>query len=116
MGREFESHPNHWYDAPYGASFFVQFFIWPPNDPQAYFLSIFLKIVKDPLLNTKVLIKQAIEAGIISNRGSFLYVTETNTPLCNNGEDPTLNVAAKYLNLPKNQELKFSIEGKLKLE
>lgn len=77
---------------------------------------IFLKIVKDPLLNTKVLIKQAIEAGIISNRGSFLYVTETNTPLCNNGEDPTLNVAAKYLNLPKNQELKFSIEGKLKLE
>ena len=38
--REFESHPNHWYDAPYGASFFVQFSILPPdsqNAPQADF-------------------------------------------------------------------------------
>jgi hypothetical protein len=35
-------------------------------------------------------------------------------PLCNNGEEPTLNIAAKYLNDPVRQELKFSLEAKLK--
>ena len=28
-------------------------------------------------------------------------------------EEPTLNIAAKFLNLPKNQEIKFSLEAKL---
>jgi hypothetical protein len=75
---------------------------------------IFLQVVRDPLLSNKVLVKRAIEAGIISNRGNYLYLREGNLPLCENGEEPTLNIAAKYLSLPKNQELKFSIEAKLK--
>ena len=60
------------------------------------------------------IVKKAIEAGVISNRGNFLYYKEDNSPLCSNGEEPTLNIAAKFLNLPKNQELKFSIEAKIK--
>lgn len=75
---------------------------------------LFLKIITDPLLNTKVLISKAIEAGVISKRGDQLYLRSDNTPLCDHNEDPTLNVAAKYLNLPKNQELKLSIEAKIK--
>lgn len=73
---------------------------------------LFMATIKDPLLDNKVLLKKAIEAGVISNRGGFLYVKETNTPLCESGQDPTLGAAAKYLSLPKNQELKFSIEAK----
>lgn len=75
---------------------------------------LFINVVNDPYLDNKVLIKKAIEAGIIANRGNYLFYKKTNSPLCSNGENPTLNVAAKYLSLPKNQELKFSIEAELK--
>ena len=75
---------------------------------------MFLQVVKDPLLDNKVLIKKAIEAGVIANRGNYLYLKEGNAPLCDNGQEPTFSVAAKYLSLPKNQELKFSIEAKVK--
>ena len=75
---------------------------------------MFLKTITDPLLKTKILIKKGVESGIISKRGDYYYLTESNTPLCNNNEDPTLTVAARYLNTPRNQEMKFSIEAKLK--
>lgn len=75
---------------------------------------LFLRIATDPLLSTKVLIKKAIEGGLISNRGGMLYLKSDGTPLCEDNEEPTINIAAKYLNLPKHQELKFSLEAKLK--
>ena len=75
---------------------------------------LFLKVITDPLLNTKVLIKKAIAANIIANRGNQLYMRSDNTPLCEVNEEPTLNIAANYLNSPRHQELKFSIEAKLK--
>ena len=70
----------------------------------------FLKVVTDKMLPTKVLIKKGIAAGVITKRGDFLYLRSDNKPLCEDGEDPTLNVAAKYLNDPKHQSIKFSIE------
>lgn len=75
---------------------------------------LFLKVITDPMLPTKVLIKKSIEAGLIANRGNYLYLRETNQPLCEDNEEPTLNIAAKYLNSPKHQEIKFSLEAKLK--
>lgn len=75
---------------------------------------IFLKVIQDPMLYTKVTIKKAIEAGVISNRGGMLYLKSDGTPLCEDNEEPTLNVAAKFLNSPKRQDLKFSIEAKIK--
>ena len=75
---------------------------------------IFVRTAQDLLLPTKVLIKKAIEAGIISNRGGLLYMKNDGTPLCGDNEEPTMNIAAKFLNLPKNQTLKFSIESKIK--
>lgn len=75
---------------------------------------LFLRVITDPMLNTKVLIKRAIEAGLIANRGNYLYLKSDNSPLCDINEEPTLNIAAKYLNAPKNQEIKFALEAKLK--
>ena len=77
---------------------------------------LFLKVITDELLSTKVLIKKAIDEGYISKRGDFLYLIsgDDRIPLCNSGEDPTINVAAKYLNEPKHQEVKFSLEAKIK--
>lgn len=74
---------------------------------------LFLDTITDPLLNTKIIIKKAVEAGIISKRGEYYYLREDGSPMCSNNEDPTFTVAAKYLSLPQNQELKFSIEAKL---
>lgn len=74
---------------------------------------LFLKVITDPLLNTKVLIKNCIEAGLISNRGNYLYLRSDNTPLCEYGEEPTLSMAAKYLNSPKRQDILFSLQAKL---
>lgn len=75
---------------------------------------LFLKVITDPMLPTKVLIKKSIEAGLISKRGDYLYLRSDNTPLCEVNEEPTLSSAAKYLNNPKYQEVKFSLEAKLK--
>ena len=76
---------------------------------------IFLNVVQDKLLETKVLIQKCIEAGLISKRVNYLYLRSDNTPLCEGGEEPVLSVAAKYLNSPKRQELKLSLEAKLKV-
>ena len=75
---------------------------------------LFLNTVRDPLLGNKILIKKAIEAGIIANRGNYMYLRDGNLPLCGNNQEPTLNVAAAFLAQPKNAELKYSIEAKLK--
>lgn len=74
---------------------------------------MFLKIATDPLLQTKVLIRKCIENGLIARRGNQYYIREGNIPMCEDGE-PTLNVAAQWINLPKNQEIKLSLEAKLK--
>lgn len=74
---------------------------------------LFLETITDPLLNTKIIIKKAVEAGLISKRGEYYYFREDGSPMCGPNEDPTFTVAAKYLSLPQNQELKFSIEAKL---
>ena len=74
---------------------------------------MFLKVASDPLLQTKVLIKKSIEAGLIAHKGNQYYIKSGNVPMCDSGE-PTLNVASQWLNLPKNQDVKFSLEAKLK--
>lgn len=74
---------------------------------------LFLKVVTDPYLPTKVLIKKGLEQGLITKRGNYLYLREDNTPLCEANEEPTLNIAAKFLNSPKRQAIKFALEAKI---
>lgn len=73
----------------------------------------FLRVAEDEYLPIKVLIRNGIEAGIILNRGGQLFMRDNNEPLCESGE-PTLNVAAGYLNMPKHQNTKLLIEDKVK--
>lgn len=72
----------------------------------------FLGIIKDELLPAKVLVKKATEAGLITRRNDLYYYE--GTPMCEMGEDSTLNNAAKYVSNIKRQELKYSLEAKLK--
>ena len=74
---------------------------------------LFLSIVKDELLPTKVLIRKAMDKALISNRGGMLYLKSDGTPLCEDNEEPTMNVAAKFLNKPIHQEIKFALEAKV---
>lgn len=75
---------------------------------------LFLQVCNDPLLKTKVLISKCINYGVIAKRGDYLYTADTNTPLCENNEEPVFSVAARFLNSPKHQDIKFSLEAKLK--
>lgn len=73
---------------------------------------VFLAAITDTLLSTKVLIKKAVDKGIIEVRGDYYFYNDL--PLCGKNEHPSFSVAAKYLGALENQELKFSIEAKLK--
>jgi len=75
---------------------------------------LFVQVAEDDYLTTKVLISDALEFNLIRRRGDYLYLATDNAPLCEQGEDPTLSMAAKYLNSPKHQEVKLSIEAKIK--
>lgn len=75
---------------------------------------LFLKTITDPLLENKVLIKKAVEKGIIANRDNHYYLREDNSPLCESNEESTLTVAAKYISAPKRQDLLLSIQAKIK--
>lgn len=74
---------------------------------------LFLKVITDPYLSTKVLIKKGVEVGAISNRDNHYYLQD-GTPLCEANEESTLSVAAKYLNMPKHQDILFAIQAKVK--
>ena len=75
---------------------------------------LFLNIVDDPLLEIKVLIRKGISNGIIADRGGFLYIKDTNTPMCGDGEEPTQHTAAQWLSKPRNQEVLFGLQAQLK--
>ena len=74
----------------------------------------FLQTIKDELLPLKVLIKRCVENGLISMRNNLYYLREDGSPLCELGEDSTLNNAARYIGSVKRQELKYQLEAKLK--
>lgn len=75
----------------------------------------FMKTVSNPMLLTQVLLSKAVATGIIAKQGNFYYLKteQGRVPLCEDGEDPDLKTTCMYLNNPKNQEIKFSIEAKL---
>lgn len=73
---------------------------------------LFLNFVEDKMIGFKTLIKKGIALNLISKRDNYYYIKETNEPMCGSNETPTLNMAAKWLSDPSNQEFKFSIEAK----
>lgn len=81
------------------------------NDPRKV-----LSVLKDEYLPAKVLIKKSVEKGLISWRNDLYYLREDGHPLCELGENSTLNNAAKYIASAKHQELKFKLEAQVKEE
>lgn len=75
---------------------------------------MFLTAVKDELLPAKVLIRKAVEAGLIGKKNDTYYLRSDGTPLCEMNEESTLNNAAKYISSIKRQELKYTLEAKLR--
>ncbi len=73
----------------------------------------FLSNITDPLLHTKVIIRRAQELGKITKRGDYYYLASDGSPLCEGGENPTLPIAARYLNLPAHQDIKFILESEV---
>ena len=76
----------------------------------------FHKVITDEYLPSKVLIKRALEAGLVGMKNNTYYLRSDGSPLCEMGEESTLNNAAKYISSIKHQELKYQLEGKLKEE
>lgn len=78
-------------------------------DPRKFYAA-----VKDALLPGKVLVKRCVEAGLIGMKNNTYYLRQDGSPLCEIGEESTLNNAAKYILSIKHQELKYTLEAKLK--
>lgn len=74
---------------------------------------LFLSSITDPMLHTKVIIRRAQELGKIVKRGDYYYLASDGSPLCDGGENPTLSIAASYLNLPAHQDIKFILESEV---
>ena len=97
---------------PYGTNTSIEFFrnridSLIQKDPKA-----FLREVTDPQLHAKVLIRRGTEVGALNKRGDY-YFLKDNTPLCEAGENPTLSIAARYINLPTHQDVKFLLEAEI---
>lgn len=74
----------------------------------------FHRVITDKYLPMKVLIKKCLEAGLIGTKNNTYYLRRDGSPLCEMGEESTLNNAAKYIGNIKHQELKYMLEAQLK--
>jgi hypothetical protein len=68
--------------------------------------------MRDPMLNTKILLKDSVANGSVAIKGDYYYLRDTNQPLCDLNQEPTLAVAAAYLNSPKHQDILFLLQAK----
>lgn len=74
--------------------------------------SKFLDLVNDGSFHTKILINKGVELGVITKE-SNKYITADGLPLCEADEVATFNNAIKYLDSPKNQEVRSLVEAKI---
>lgn len=74
--------------------------------------SAFLDIIQDSSFETKLLINKGIEYGVIVKQ-SNKYSTVDGLDLCEADELPTLQNAVRYLDNPRNQEVRSLVEAKI---
>jgi hypothetical protein len=74
------------------------------------------RILTNETLPSMVMITKCVAAGLIVKTGDFYYLKsgKSKIPMCEDGKDPDINQAIKYLHNPKNQEIKFTLESQLK--
>ena len=71
----------------------------------------FVELVKDPAFFTRILVNKAVDSGVIK-RESNKYISADGLELCENAEIPTFENAVRYLDNPKNQDIRSLIEAK----
>lgn len=74
--------------------------------------NMFVAVTTDKNLETKVLIEEAVEFGVIDKMDKKFY-TKEGQPI-SEGDVPSLDVAATYLASPLGQEMRLAIEAKIK--
>ena len=74
---------------------------------------LFLEYITDPLLHSKVLIRRGVELGKVTRRADYYYLAADGSPLCEGNQNPTLTMAAQYINLPAHQDIKFILESEV---
>jgi hypothetical protein len=74
--------------------------------------SLFVSIAADNLIKTKVLIEECHSAGVLNKREKKFYTLDNEA--LSEGDIPTLEVAAAYLASPVGQEMRLTLEAKLK--
>lgn len=72
----------------------------------------FVAIVQDPSFETKIMIKRAVEVGVIKKNGNK-YETLDGLELSNPKEVPTFVNTVRYLDNDKNQEIRLLIEARI---
>lgn len=101
---------------PYGQGTTVQFLRSRINQLIQANPKVFLQAITDPMLHTKVLIRRGVEIGDVIRRNDLYYLRNGNTPMCEQNEDSTLSVAARWLNKPSHQDIKALLESKVDSE
>ena len=74
--------------------------------------SLFVDLMKDKQLETKLLLQEAEASNIILKQGNK-YKTEDGLDLCENGQIATFENTITYLDNPKHQDVRTLIEAKL---
>ena len=74
--------------------------------------NMFVAVTADPLIETKVLLEEAFENGVIIKTDKKFYTLD-NQPI-SEGDIPVLETAAKYLASPLGQEMRLALQAKLK--
>ncbi|MBV1929990.1 MAG: hypothetical protein KUG81_10825 [Gammaproteobacteria bacterium] len=72
----------------------------------------FVDVVNDPQFDTKILIKRAVELGIIKKKGNK-HETVDGLTLCNAGEASTFANTVRFLDNDKNQEVRLLLEARV---
>ena len=75
----------------------------------------FLEVIQDGLFPAKVLIRKCVDNHLISVRGGFYYLLsgDKQIPMCEDGQDPVISNAARWIIDPRHQDTKFTLEAKV---
>ena len=73
----------------------------------------FIKECENKYLDTEIMIKKAVDRGVIKKYKTEYILVSHNLVLCNPGLNPTLRTACEFLNMPKNQEYLFEIDAQV---
>jgi hypothetical protein len=73
----------------------------------------FIDEVENKYLDTEIILKKAVDKGIVRKQKTEYILVSHNLTLCPMGLNPSLRTACEFLNQPKNQEYLLEIEAQI---